>query len=67
MENLTVAEAAKKIKIYLNQNNFRPYFVISDNAAKFHEMKKFLDKDFAQVYISEICVGDFFFGYRFIF
>ncbi len=60
MENLTTNDAAKKIKIYLQQDNLRPYFLISDNAAKFNEIKKLLGKDFEPVYLSEICMGDFF-------
>lgn len=59
MENLSVVDAAKKIKIYLQQNNFRPYFVISDDATNFNKLKKSLGKDFEQIFISEFGAEDF--------
>lgn len=59
MENLSVVDAAKKIQIYLQQKNFRPYFVISDDATNFNKLKKSLGKDFEQIFISEFCAEDF--------
>ncbi|MBQ4403147.1 MAG: BREX-4 system phosphatase PglZ [Selenomonadaceae bacterium] len=55
MEILSIADAVKKIRIYLNRDTLRPYFVVSDGNADF---KKFLD-DFERIYISDICTGDF--------
>ena len=55
MEILSVKDAVNKINIYLRQDNFRPYFVISDGAENF---KSFFG-GFEQVYISEFCAGDF--------
>lgn len=55
MEILSIADAVKKIRIYLNRDTLRPYFIVSDGNADF---KKFLD-DFERIYISDICTGDF--------
>ena len=55
MKNLTVEEAAKKIRIYLNQDVFRPYFVISDDMQIFKE----IFRDFKEIHISDFCAGDF--------
>ena len=55
MEILSIADAVKKIRNYLNRDTLRPYFVVSDGNADF---KKFLD-DFERIYISDICTGDF--------
>ncbi|MBQ6296993.1 MAG: BREX-4 system phosphatase PglZ [Selenomonadaceae bacterium] len=56
MEILSVNDAVKKIRLYLSRDTLRPYFIISDGTADF---KKFFG-DFKRIYISEICVGDFF-------
>ena len=56
MEILNVADAVKKIRIYLRRDTLRPYFVIADGNADF---KKFFG-DFEQIYISAFCLGDFF-------
>lgn len=56
VEILSIADAVKKIRIYLNRDTLRPYFIISDGATDF---KKFFG-DFERIYISEICAGDFF-------
>lgn len=58
MEKLSVNEAVKKIRIYLGQNFFRPYFVVSDGVRECEELKKIF-KDFEKIYISDLCVGDF--------
>lgn len=55
MENLSVEEAAKKIRLYLSRDTLRPYFVISDDAA---DLKKYFG-DFEKIYISDLCKGDF--------
>ena len=55
MEILSIADAVKKIRIYLNRDTLRPYFVVSDGNADF---KKLLG-DFERIYISDICTGDF--------
>lgn len=55
MEILSIADAVKKIRIYLNRDTLRPYFVVSDGNADF---KKILG-DFERIYISDICTGDF--------
>ena len=56
MEILSVADAVKKIRIYLGHDTMRPYFVISDDAADF---KKSFD-DLKRIYISDFCTDDFF-------
>ncbi len=56
MEILSIADVVKKIRIYLNRDTLRPYFVISDGNGDF---KKFFG-DFERIYISDICTGDFF-------
>ena len=56
VEILSVTDAVKKIRIYLRHDTLRPYFVISDGAA---DLKKHFG-DFEQIYISDICAGDFF-------
>ena len=58
MEILNVDAAEKKIRVYLNQNNFRPYFVISDGVEECKKLKKSF-KDFAKIYISDFCKEDF--------
>ena len=55
MENLTFEKATKKIRIYLNQDIFRPYFVISDDTQIFKE----IFRDFKEIHISDFCAGDF--------
>ena len=55
MENLSVEEVAKKIRLYLSRDTLRPYFIISDGAADF---KKHFG-DFDKIYISDLCKGDF--------
>ncbi len=55
MEILSIADAVKKIRIYLNRDTLSPYFVVSDGNADF---KKFLG-DFDKIYISDLCKGDF--------
>lgn len=57
MEILSVEDAIKKIKIYLGQNTFRPYFVIVDGAAESEKLKKVF-KNFEQIYVSDFCNGD---------
>ena len=58
MENLSVADAAKKIRIYLRQNIFRPYFVAADCAAAVEELKKIFN-DFEQINVADLCIGDY--------
>lgn len=58
MEILNVAVAADKIRTYLKRDDLRPYFIISDGAAEFKELKKFFG-GFEQIYISDFCAGDF--------
>ena len=55
MEILSIADAAKKIRLYLSRDTLRPYFVISDGNGDF---KKFFG-DFEKIYISDLCKGDF--------
>ena len=59
MEILSVEAAVKKIKIYLRQDNFRPYFVSVDDAAACEKLKKNF-KDFGRIYVSDFCRGDTF-------
>lgn len=59
VENLKVADGAKKIQIYLQQDNPLPYFVICDDANNFGKLKKILGKDFEQIFLSELGAGDF--------
>ena len=56
MEILSIADAVKKIRVYLNRDTSRPYFIVSDGNADF----KKIFGDFEQIYISDICTGDFF-------
>ena len=55
MENLSVADAAKKIRIYLRQNIFRPYFVAADCAAAVEELKKIFND--IKIQISDTAVN----------
>ena len=57
MKILSVGDAVKKIRIYLGQDNFRPYFVIADGAAECEKLKKSF-KGFKRIYISDFCKGD---------
>ena len=59
MEILNVEAAVKKIKIYLRQDNFRPYFVSVDDAAACEKLQKIF-KDFGRIYVSDFCRGDTF-------
>lgn len=56
MEALNVESALKKIKVYLGQNNFRPYFVVADDASEGEKLKKAF-KRFKQIYVSSFCRG----------
>lgn len=59
MEILSIADAEKKIQLYLkNQNNFRPYFVISDDTEKSKELKNFFNNSFEELFISDFCSDD---------
>ncbi|MBR6012950.1 MAG: BREX-4 system phosphatase PglZ [Selenomonadaceae bacterium] len=58
MKKLSVDEAVKKIRIYLGQSFFRPYFVVSDGVKECEELQKNF-KDFERICISDFCVGDF--------
>ena len=58
MENLSVEATAQKIRLYLSRDTLRPYFVISDVAAKCERLKK-LFGGFKQIYISDLCAGDY--------
>lgn len=59
MESLTVADAVKKIRIYLSQEILRPYFVIADGISQSNGLTKSLGKTFNHIYISDFCGGDF--------
>ena len=58
MENLSVEATAQKIRLYLSRDTLRPYFVISDVAAECERLKK-LFGGFKQIYISDLCAGDY--------
>lgn len=53
---MNVESALKKIQVYLGQNNFRPYFVIADDASAGEKLKKAF-KSFKQIYVSSFCRG----------
>lgn len=57
MASLSFDDAVKKIRIYLRQDNFRPYFVIADGAAEREKLKKFF-KGLERIYVSDFCRGD---------
>ena len=59
METLSVEVAVKKIRLYLRQENSRPYFVAVDGAAEHDKLKNFF-KDFDRIYVSNFCRGDTF-------
>ena len=59
METLSVEVAVKKIRLYLRQENSRPYFVAVDGAAE-HDKLKNSFKDFDRIYVSNFCRGDTF-------
>ena len=59
MESLTLANAIKKIRLYLNRDTLRPYFVISDDIAQCNGLKNFFGKTFNHIYVSDFCNDDF--------
>ncbi|MBR1421804.1 MAG: BREX-4 system phosphatase PglZ [Selenomonadaceae bacterium] len=60
MENLNFESAVEKIHGYLNRDSLRAYFVISDRASEYENFKKIFSESFEQIYISNLCAGDFF-------
>ncbi|MBR7025836.1 MAG: BREX-4 system phosphatase PglZ [Selenomonadaceae bacterium] len=58
MEQINISQATEKIRVYLRQNNFRPYFVAVDCASAVEELKKSFE-DLDQIYSSNLCNEDF--------
>ena len=58
MESFNVSRAQEKIRAYLRQHNFRPYFVVVDCIATVEELKKSFE-DLEQIYSSDFCNEDF--------
>lgn len=61
MKIFNISQAQEKIRAYLLQSNFRPYFVAVECASDVEKIKKAF-KDVNQINIADLCPEDFPFG-----